>query len=116
MNYKQDNWVGLLLLVQFVYNISVAENTKILPTYTTYKYNPEVYRLVITSEINNQITSLQITELKVFHEELVIDLVFFTKRIVSYYNKYYNIKPTCHTYNLSISEAHVVRLYSTKQS
>jgi hypothetical protein len=31
--------------------------------------------------------------LKVFHEELVIDLVFFTKKIASYYNEYYNIEP-----------------------
>jgi hypothetical protein len=32
--------------------------------------------------------------LKVFHEELAVDLVFFTKKTVSYYNKYYNIEPT----------------------
>jgi hypothetical protein len=31
--------------------------------------------------------------LKVFHEELTIDLLFFTKRIVSYYDRYYNIEP-----------------------
>jgi hypothetical protein len=31
--------------------------------------------------------------LKVFYKELAADLVFFTKRIVSYYNKYYNIEP-----------------------
>jgi hypothetical protein len=30
--------------------------------------------------------------LKVFYKELAADLVFFTKRIVSYYDKYYNIK------------------------
>jgi hypothetical protein len=29
----------------------------------------------------------------VFYKELAIDLVFFTKRTISYYNKYYNIKP-----------------------
>jgi hypothetical protein len=32
--------------------------------------------------------------LKVFHEELAADLVFFTKRVVSYYDTYYNIEPT----------------------
>jgi hypothetical protein len=32
-------------------------------------------------------------ELKTFHEELAIDLVFFTKKIISYYNEYYNIEP-----------------------
>jgi hypothetical protein len=36
---------------------------------------------------------LQVLDLKVFHKELTIDLVFFTKKIVSYYNEYYNIKP-----------------------
>jgi hypothetical protein len=72
----------------------VAEKTKISPVYTTYKYNPEVYRLIITSEINNQITSLQVLDLKLFYKELAADLVFFTKKIVSYYNRYYNIEPT----------------------
>jgi hypothetical protein len=93
MNYKQDNWVGLLLLVQFVYNIFVAKKTKILPVYAIYKYNPEIYRSAITSEINNQVVSLQVLDLKVFHEELAVDLVFFTKKIMSYYDRYYNIKP-----------------------
>jgi hypothetical protein len=31
--------------------------------------------------------------LKALHEELAADLVFFTKRIVSYYDEYRNIKP-----------------------
>jgi hypothetical protein len=85
--------VGLLLLAQFVYNMSITEKTKILLIYTTYRYNPEAYRLVITSEINNQVVILQVLDLKVFHEELAIDLVFFTKKIISYYDKYYNIEP-----------------------
>jgi hypothetical protein len=36
---------------------------------------------------------LQVLDLKVFYEKLAADLVFFTKRIVSYYNEYYSIKP-----------------------
>ena len=71
----------------------VAEKTKILLVYTTYKYNPEAYRLVITSEVDNQAASLQVLDLKVFHEELAVKLIFFIKRIVSYYDRYYNIKP-----------------------
>jgi hypothetical protein len=73
--------------------MSVAEKTKILPAYAIYKYNPEVYRLAITSEVNNQAVSLQVLDLKVFHKKLVINLVFFTKKTISYYNRYYNIKP-----------------------
>jgi hypothetical protein len=37
---------------------------------------------------------LQVLDLKVFHEELAADLVFFTKKVISYYDRYYNIKPT----------------------
>jgi hypothetical protein len=37
---------------------------------------------------------LQVLDLKVFHEKLAIDLVFFTKRIILYYDIYYNIEPT----------------------
>jgi hypothetical protein len=70
----------------------IAEKTKVLLAYIIYKYNPEVYRLVVTAEINNQVASLQVLDLKAFHKELAADLVFFTKRIISYYNKYYNIK------------------------
>jgi hypothetical protein len=71
----------------------VAEKTKISPAYATYRYNPEVYYLIIISEVNNQIISLQVLDLKIFYKKLAVDLVFFTKRIVSYYNGYYNIEP-----------------------
>jgi hypothetical protein len=86
--------VGLLLLVQFAYNTFIAEKTKISPVYTIYKYNPEAYYLIVISEVNNQTTSLQVLDLKVFHKELAADLVFFTKKTALYYNKYYNIEPT----------------------
>jgi hypothetical protein len=73
--------------------MSVAEKTKISPAYAIYRYNPEAYRLAVTSEVNNQTASLQVLDLKAFHEELVVDLVFFTKRIISYYDEYYNMEP-----------------------
>jgi hypothetical protein len=72
--------------------MSITEKTKISPAYTIYKYNPEAYRLAITSEVNNQAASLQVLDLKIFHKELAADLMFFTKRIISYYNEYYNIE------------------------
>jgi hypothetical protein len=71
----------------------VTEKTKILPAYAIYKYNPEAYRLVVISEVNNQAASIQVLDLKVFHEELVVDLVFFTKKIMSYYDIYRSIEP-----------------------
>jgi hypothetical protein len=70
----------------------IAENTKILLAYTTYRYNPEVYRLIIISEVDNQAITLQVLDLKVFHEELTTDLVFFMKKIVLYYNIYCSIE------------------------
>jgi hypothetical protein len=72
----------------------VAENTKISLAYATYKYNPEAYRSVITSEVNNQVVTLQVLDLKTLYEELAVDLVFFTKKTISYYDIYYNIEPT----------------------
>jgi hypothetical protein len=85
--------VGLFLLAQFAYNISIAEKTKILPAYAIYRYNPEAYHSVVTSEINNQAANLQVLDLKVFHKKLTIDLVFFMKKIVLYYDEHYNIEP-----------------------
>jgi hypothetical protein len=72
--------------------MSITEKTKISPVYTTYRYNPEAYYLIIISEVDNQVTSLQILDLKAFHKKLAVDLVFFTKRIASYYDKYHNIE------------------------
>jgi hypothetical protein len=70
----------------------VAEKTKISPAYTIYKYNPEAYRLVVISGVDNQVVSLQVLDLKAFYKKLAIDLVFFTKKTVSYYDEYYNIE------------------------
>jgi hypothetical protein len=86
--------MGLLLLAQFAYNTFVTEKTKISLAYVTYRYNPEVYRLAIISEIDNQAISLQVLNLKAFHKELVVDLVFFMKKTVSYYNRHRSIEPT----------------------
>jgi hypothetical protein len=36
---------------------------------------------------------LQVLDLKAFHKELAADLVFFTKRIILYYDGYYSIEP-----------------------
>jgi hypothetical protein len=74
--------------------MSIGEKTKISPVYATYRYNPETYRSAIISEVDNQAASLQVLDLKVFHKELAADLVFFTKKTMFYYNRYYNIEPT----------------------
>jgi hypothetical protein len=73
--------------------MSIAKKTKISPAYATYRYNPEAYYLVVTSEVNNQAVSLQVLDLKVLHEKLAVNLVFFTRKTALYYNKYRNIEP-----------------------
>jgi hypothetical protein len=73
--------------------MSITEKTKILPAYAIYRYNPEAYYSAVISEVDNQVTSLQVLDLKIFYKELVVDLVFFIKKIISYYDKYYNIEP-----------------------
>jgi hypothetical protein len=50
--------MGLLLLTQFAYNTFVTKNTKISLVYIIYKYNPEAYYSIITSEIDNQVITL----------------------------------------------------------
>jgi hypothetical protein len=49
--------------------------------------------LAVISEVDKQAVSLQVLDLKVFHEKLAADLIFFTKRTVSYYDVYYSIEP-----------------------
>jgi hypothetical protein len=58
----------------------IAEKTRVLLVYTTYRYNPEAYRLAVTSEVDNQVVNLQVLDLKILHEKLIIDLVFFIKK------------------------------------
>jgi hypothetical protein len=36
---------------------------------------------------------LQVLDLKLFHKKLAVDLVFFMKKVVSYYDRYYSIEP-----------------------
>jgi hypothetical protein len=36
---------------------------------------------------------LQVLDLKLFHKELAADLVFYTERIILYYDEYHNIEP-----------------------
>jgi hypothetical protein len=61
--------------------------------YVIYGYTPEAYCLVVISGINNQVTNLQIVDLKIFYKKLTADLVFFIKKIVLCYNRYCNIEP-----------------------
>jgi hypothetical protein len=43
--------------------------------------------------VDNQAVYLQVTDLKAFHKDLAVDLVFFTKKTVSYYNRNRSMEP-----------------------
>ena len=43
VNYRQNNWVELLLLVQFAYNSVTMETTNVLPFYANYSREPQAY-------------------------------------------------------------------------
>jgi hypothetical protein len=74
--------------------MSIAENTRVSLVYATYRYTPKAYYSAVISGIDNQIVNLQVIDLKIFHKKLATNLIFFTKKIISYYNNYCNIELT----------------------
>jgi hypothetical protein len=50
VDYQQDDWVRLLPVVQFAFNSAVSETTKVLPFYTNYSFEPEVYKIPMAIE------------------------------------------------------------------
>jgi hypothetical protein len=51
VDYQQDDWVRLLPVVQFAFNSVVSETTKVLPFYTNYSFEPEVYKIPMAIEL-----------------------------------------------------------------
>ena len=45
-NYEQNNWSGLLLMAEFVFNNSVSSATDLSPFYANYGYHSETHWLV----------------------------------------------------------------------
>ena len=41
-NYQQDNWFGLLLLMEFIYNNALSTTTTVTPFYTNKGYHPNL--------------------------------------------------------------------------
>src|SRR5436190_23848083 len=42
INYKQNDWVKYLPIVQYTYNGSENEKTKMTPFFANYRYNPKI--------------------------------------------------------------------------
>jgi hypothetical protein len=51
INYKQNNWVELLPLVQYIYNSVESEGTGITPFFANYGYILVVYKVPLIDNI-----------------------------------------------------------------
>jgi hypothetical protein len=78
INYKQNNWIELLLLVQYAYNSTESEGTSITPFFVNYKYILIVYKVLLINSIYTQGAIMKIEELKTLYQELTIDIKFIT--------------------------------------
>jgi len=52
VNHKQNDWVSLLPIVEFVCNNSVTAGIKLSPFYTNYRFNPTATNLAAENSLN----------------------------------------------------------------
>jgi hypothetical protein len=93
VNYKQDNWVELLPLAQFVYNSSESEGNGVTPFYANVGYTPEVYQPPLQDKWRAQQAIIKTEELAKIHEELKTDIQFITQQTAMYYNSKHRMEP-----------------------
>jgi hypothetical protein len=93
INYNQDNWVQLLLLVQFVYNSTKSEPIGILLFFANKGYNPEVYLQPRKDEVRTERATIKVNRIKEFQKQLILDLEFCISRYAEYTNKKQSIEP-----------------------
>jgi hypothetical protein len=94
VNYRQDNWVGLLPMAQFAYNSASTETTKVSPFFANYGFEPEAYRTPRTSEYAAQRAILSVENIKELHKQLSMDIQFLALRSARYYDKHRSVAPT----------------------
>ena len=76
VNYKQNNWVELLPLAQYVYNSAESEGTGITPFFANYGYILTVYKAPLIDSVYVQGAIMKVEELKTLYQELVTDIKF----------------------------------------
>jgi len=86
VNYRQDNWVGLLPMAQFAYNSSTAA-TGISPFYANYGLEPEAFRQPRNIERLAQRVSMSVDLMKNLHKELSRDIEFIANKSSMYYDR-----------------------------
>ena len=86
VNYRQTNWVTLLLIAQFVYNATSTETTKVSSFYANYDYNFDMTKHGITAVRAHRI-NMMIEQLMMLQKELAMDLRFIALKFKIYYDK-----------------------------
>jgi GT2 family glycosyltransferase len=67
INYKQNNWVELLPLAQYIYNNTESESTGIMLFFANYRYTPTAYEVPLIDSIYIQGAIMKIEELKTLY-------------------------------------------------
>ena len=93
VNYKQNNWVELLPLAQYIYNSTESEGTGITLFFMNYGYILIVYKVLLVDSIYTQGAIMKVEELKTLYQELVTDIKFITQRAAIYYNRKHSVGP-----------------------
>jgi hypothetical protein len=93
INYRQNNWVELLPFVQFAYNTAKATTTNIIPVYTNFGFEPQVYNMQLPDIAKSDIGITKAEDLKNLYEQLLLDIKFIAQRIVYYYNIKHSMEP-----------------------
>ena len=87
INYKQTNWVCLLLVAQFAWCSALGKILKTTPFYTNYSIEPQLYRKAKEISSIAEYTRIDIKQIKDLYNNLVIDIKFFVQQIAFYTNR-----------------------------
>ena len=68
-NYQQDNWFGLLPLVEFAYNNALSATTTVTPFYSNKGYHPNL-TIHPEQELASSHTKEFVTDLDELHQHL----------------------------------------------
>ena len=94
VNYRQDDWAGMLGLAQYAYNSAKNETTGVTPFFANYGREPEAFRMPTEKDSLSQEAEIEVENLKALHEQLATDIEFIGMRTAEYYNRKRSTEPT----------------------
>jgi len=87
INYRQNDWVQLLLVAQLTFNSIIIEVISILLFFANYKFKSETFKKLHEFAQLAQKATLQIKQLQLLQKELQKNIQFLSKRMILYANK-----------------------------